>query len=95
MLVDAGNGYGVVLFHVTYDSGVASGQQVRQGERIGKISGPGGDGYMSMAHIEINSWRLSDGGHESVPFDGPNAIAGEAFPDTGGANQYMGATIKP
>jgi hypothetical protein len=34
-------------------------------------------------------------GHESVPFTGPNAIAGRAFPDTDGNNQPMGATVSP
>jgi len=95
MLVDAGNGYGVAVFHVTIDRGLQSGDQVEQGQRIGTISGPGGDGYMSMAHIDMTLWRLNGGGHESVPFSGPNAIAGQDFPDTGGGNQHMGATITP
>ncbi len=93
MLIDAGNGYGVAVFHVTIDRSVARGGSVERGQQIGTISGPGGDGYMSMAHVEIACWRLSDGGHESVPFTGPNAIAGQEFPDTGGGNQYMGATV--
>ena len=51
---------------------------------------------MSMAHIEIDCWRLSaDGDHQSVPFEGENAIAGQEFPDMGGGNQYMGATVTP
>ena len=95
MLVDAGNGYGVAVFHVTIDRDLASGGTVSQGQRIGTISGPGGDGYMSMAHIDITVWRLSGRGHESVPFVGPNAIAGQEFPDSGGANQHMGATVTP
>jgi uncharacterized protein YraI len=95
ILVDAGNGYGVALFHVTYVRGLAGGDQVERGQRIGQISGPGGDGYESMAHVEIDSWRLNGNGHESVPFDGPNAIAGQEFPDTGGTDQYMGATVSP
>jgi len=95
MLVDAGNGYGVAVFHVTLDRDLASGGTVTQGQRIGTISGPGGEGYMSMAHIDITVWRLSGRGHESVPFVGPNAIAGREFPDTGGANQHMGATVTP
>jgi uncharacterized protein YraI len=95
MLVDAGNSYGVAVFHVTLDRALASGSTVAQGQRIGTISGPGGDGYMSMAHIDITVWQLSGRGHESVPFVGPNAIAGQAFPDSGGANQHMGATITP
>ncbi|MGH2617843.1 MAG: hypothetical protein ACRDJC_21650, partial [Thermomicrobiales bacterium] len=94
MLVDAGNGYGVAVFHVTI-SGFGRGDRVEQGQQIGTISGPGGDGYMSMAHIEIAAWRLTDGGHESVPFVGPNAIAGQEFPDNGGTNQHMGARVAP
>jgi hypothetical protein len=95
MLVDAGNGYGVAVFHVTLDRDLASGETVAQGQRIGTISGPGGDGYMSMAHIDITVWRLAGRSHESVPFVGANAIAGQEFPDTGGANQHMGATVTP
>ena len=95
MLVDAGNGYGVAVFHVTLDRDLASGGTVTQGQRIGTISGPGGEGYMSMAHIDITVWRLSGRSHESVPFVGPNAIAGREFPDSGGANQHMGATVTP
>ena len=95
MLVDGGNGYGVAVFHVTLDGDLSSGDTVAQGQHIGTISGPGGDGYMSMAHIDITVWRLSGRGHESVPFVGPNAIAGQEFPDTGGANQHIGATVTP
>ena len=47
MLIDAGNGYGVAFFHVTLDGGFGSGQQIQQGQRLGVISGPGGDGYAS------------------------------------------------
>jgi hypothetical protein len=95
MLVDAGNGYGVAVFHVTLDRDLAGGATVERGQRIGTISGPEGEGYMSMAHIDITVWRLSGRGHESVPFIGPNAIAGQEFPDTGDANQHMGATVTP
>ena len=95
MLVDAGNGYGVAVFHVTLDGDLTRGATVERGQRIGTISGPGGDGYMSMVHIDITVWRLAGRSHESVPFVGPNAIAGQEFPDTGGANQHMGATVTP
>lgn len=96
ILMDAGNGYGVALFHITVDRSVVRNGSVERGQQIGVISGPGDEGYMSMAHIEIAAWRfLNDGGHESVPFTGPNAIAGQEFPDNGGGNQYMGATINP
>jgi murein DD-endopeptidase MepM/ murein hydrolase activator NlpD len=95
MLIDAGNGYGVAVFHVTLDRGLGSGDRVERGQYIGEISGPGGDGYMSMAHIDITCWRLTGGGHEATPFTGPNAIAGMEFPDVGGANQHMGVTVRP
>jgi murein DD-endopeptidase MepM/ murein hydrolase activator NlpD len=95
MLVDAGNGYGVAVFHVTIDRDLARGATVERGQRIGTISGPGGEGYMSMAHIDITVWRLAGRGHDAVPFVGPNAIAGREFSDSGGANQHMGATVTP
>jgi murein DD-endopeptidase MepM/ murein hydrolase activator NlpD len=95
LLIDAGNGYGVALFHITLDGGIGRGDSVERGQRIGKISGPGGDGYMSMAHVDITCWRLTNNGHESVPFIGPNAIAGQEFPDTGGGNQHMGVRVTP
>ncbi|MFN8592583.1 MAG: SH3 domain-containing protein [Thermomicrobiales bacterium] len=95
MLINAGNGYGVAMFHVTYDRGYQSGDRVERGEAIGAVSGPGGEGYESMSHIDMTCWRLTQNGHESVPFDGPNAIAGEEFPDIGGGNQHMGATVSP
>jgi uncharacterized protein YraI len=96
ILIDAGNGYGVALFHVVVNGSVSRGGSVERGQQIGVIAGPGDAGYMSMAHVEIAAWRLLDGGgHESVPFTGPNAIAGQEFPDSGGGNQHMGATVSP
>ncbi len=96
ILIDAGNGYGVALFHVVVNGSASRGGSVERGQQIGVIAGPGDAGYMSMAHVEIAAWRLLDGGgHESVPFVGPNAIAGQEFPDTGGGNQHMGATVSP
>ena len=50
---------------------------------------------MSMAHIDITAWRLTNNGQEATPFVGPNAIAGMEFPDTGGTNQHMGARVSP
>lgn len=95
MLIDAGNGYGVAMFHVTYDRGLRSGDRVERGQPVGAVSGPGGEGFESMAHIDMTCWRLARNGHESVPFSGPNAIAGQEFPDVGGGNQHMGATVSP
>jgi murein DD-endopeptidase MepM/ murein hydrolase activator NlpD len=93
LLINAGNGYGVVLFHVTLQGGISSGSSVERGQTLGAISGPGGDGYMSMAHVEISVWQLDGRSHTSVPFTAPNAIGGQEFPDTGGENQYMGAKV--
>jgi len=51
MLVDAGNGYGVAVFHVTLDRDLTGGETVEQGQRIGTISGPGGEGvHVDGAH---------------------------------------------
>ncbi|MFT4038833.1 MAG: SH3 domain-containing protein [Thermomicrobiales bacterium] len=94
ILINAGNGYGVALFHVVLSRGVKG--SVTQGQQIGVVAGPGDPGYMNMTHFEIACWKLNaNGNHESVPFDGPNTIAGQAFPDTGGANQYMDARVSP
>lgn len=95
MLINTGTGYGVALFHVTFDRDLGSGSSVVQGQRIGRISGPGDDGYMSMAHFEIACWKLNGNSHESVPFVGANAIAGREFPDDGGSNQHMGVRVTP
>jgi len=51
--------------------------------------------YRVSIEGEIAAWRLNGRSHESVPFAGPNAIAGQEFPDTGGVNQYMGTRVTP
>lgn len=94
MLIDAGNGYGVALFHVTFD-GFSSGQSVQQGQPLGVISGPGGPGYAGTPHVDLTLWQLGDGANVSTPFAGANAIAGQEFPDAGAGNQHMGATVSP
>ncbi len=95
LLIDAGNGYGVAMFHLTIDGGFGSGQAVERGQRLGVISGPGGPGYASTPHVDLTCWQLGDGGHVSVPFAGPNAISGREFPDIGGSNQYLGTEVTP
>jgi len=95
LLMNAGNGYGVALFHITLDGGIGSGGTVEQGQRIGVVSGPGGDGYMSTPHVDMTLWELSGGGHVATPFTGPHAIAGQEFPDIGGTNQHMGVQVTP
>ena len=95
ILINAGNGYGVALFHVVLNR-AGRGDSVTQGDQIGVVAGPGDPGYMNMTHFEIACWKLNaNGNHESVPFDGPNTISGQAFPDTGGTNQYMDARVSP
>ena len=95
LLMNAGNGYGVALFHITVDGGVTRGGSVERGQKIGVVSGPGGPGYASTPHVDMTLWELSGGGHVATPFTGPNAIAGQEFPDIGGANQHMGARVTP
>ncbi len=97
LLINMGDGYGVALFHVTLDGGLRGGSTVERGQRLGVVSGPGGDGYMSTAHVDMTLWKLTGGrgGHEAAPWVGPHAIAGQEFPDAGGGNQYMGFEIRP
>ena len=78
--------------------GLSAGDSVSQGQYVGTISGPGGNGYMGFEHIHINLWQTSDGGNWSrtaVPFSGDFAISGWDFPDTGGSNQYAGTVFYP
>lgn len=95
ILIDIGDGYGVAMFHLTLDGGLRGGA-VERGQRIGVISGPGGPGYMSTAHVDMTLWKLlPGGGHEAAPWVGRHAIAGQEFPDVGGANQHMGVEVTP
>jgi murein DD-endopeptidase MepM/ murein hydrolase activator NlpD len=98
MSIDIGNGYAFALFHVTVDSGLSAGDSVSQGQYIGTISGPGGNGYMGFEHVHISLWQTSDGGNWSrtaVPFSGDFAISGWDFPDIGGSNQHAGTVFYP
>ena len=94
ILIDAGNGLGVAMFHLTLD-GFSSRQSVQQGQRVGVISGPGGPGYAGTPHVDLTLWQLGDGANVSTPFTGSNAIAGQDFPDTGAGNAHMGVTVTP
>jgi uncharacterized protein YgiM (DUF1202 family) len=94
--IDMGNGYAVAMFHIT--SSLQAGDTVTQGEAIGHISGPGENGNMGFDHIHLTLWQSTDGGNWSriaVPFTGENAIAGQAFPDVGGGEQWRGTTFNP
>ncbi len=96
--IDLGNGYAVAFFHVTLAGGLAAGQSVTQGQYMGYISGPGGQGFVGGPHIHLTVWQTADGGNWSriaVPFTGINAISGVEFPDTGGGNQHYGRLIYP
>lgn len=98
MSIDLGNGYAVAFFHVTLAGGLQAGQPVTQGQYMGYISGPGGQGYVGGPHIHLTVWRTYDGGNWSriaVPFTGINAISGIEFPDIGGWNQHGGTLIYP
>ena len=96
LLIDMGNGYGVAMFHVTYDYGLSRGQSIQAGQQLGTISGPGGEGYMSTAHVDTTLWQLVGGStHVSTPFSGQFAINGADFPDVGGVNQHMGVRVTP
>lgn len=96
--INIGNGYAVAMFHVTFDSSLSWGQEISQGQYLGTISGPGGDGYMGFEHVHMSLWQTSDGGNwdrTAVPFTGQNAISGMDFPDAGGGNQYAGTVFYP
>ena len=94
ILIDMGNGYGAAMFHVTFDAGVDRGAQVAQGQRLGTISGPGGNGYAVTPHVEIDVWDIASG-RVSVPFTGANALSGNALPNDGTYNQYGGTVFYP
>lgn len=96
--IDMGNGYAAAIFHITVDSGLSWGDPVAQGQYLGYISGPGGDGNMGFDHLHLSLWATSDGGNwsrEAVPFVGGNAIAGVEYWDTGGYSQWAGTVFYP
>jgi len=96
--INMGNGYALAMFHVTFDPSLSWGDSVSQGQYLGTISGPGGDGYMGFEHVHMSLWLTSDGGNwdrTAVPFTGQNAISGMDFPDNGGSNQYADTVLYP
>lgn len=94
ILIDMGNGYGVAMFHVTFDASLGRGDRVSQGQYIGTISGPGGNGYASTPHVEIDVWDIASG-RVSAPFTGINALSGNVLPNDGSYNQYGGMVFYP
>lgn len=96
--IDIGNNHAVALFHVTFLDNLQPGTPVSQGQQLGSISGPGGPGYMGMAHVHFSLWETGDGGNwdrHAEPFTGPYKISGMDFPDSGGSSEYEGTEFRP
>jgi murein DD-endopeptidase MepM/ murein hydrolase activator NlpD len=96
--IDMGNGYAVAIFHITVDRSLSDGDPLTQGQYIGYISGPGGEGNMGFDHLHFTLWATDDGGNwsrESIPFTGQNAIAGVEYPERGAYSQYYGTLFYP
>ncbi len=96
--IDMGNGYAVAMFHVTVDRGWEAGDTISQGQYVGYISPPGGEGFVQFSHLHLTVWATTDGGNWSrtaVPFTGQNTISGQSFPDIGGTQQWTGTLFNP
>jgi uncharacterized protein YraI len=96
LLIGMDNGYGIALFHITLNSGIASGTVVTQGQAIGTISGPGGTGYQVTPHVDMTLWELPNGGGTpriSTPYTGQFAISGREFPPGDLAFNTWGGTV--
>lgn len=94
ILIDMGNGYGVAMFHVTFDGDLGRGSSVSQGQAIGAISAPGGNGYAVTPHVELDVWDIASG-RVSSPFTGANALSGNELPNDDSYNQYGGTVFYP
>ncbi len=95
LAINMGNGYALAMFHVTFRSDLGRGDTVSQGEYLGDISGPGGNGYAVTPHVDMTLWDISGGGRVAAPYTGINAISGMEFPDIGGWNQHGGTVVYP
>jgi uncharacterized protein YraI len=96
--IDIGNGHAVAMFHVDFMAGLEAGANVRQGQYLGAISGPGGPGFAGTPHLHFTLWSSSDNGNwdrQAVPFTGQYAISGMDFPDSGGGNTFGGTEFQP
>jgi uncharacterized protein YraI len=97
--IDLENGYAVAMFHVTLDGSFQPGDRIAQGDYVGLLSGPGGDGFVdNFAHIHLTVWQTTDGGNFSrvaIPFTGNNAISGQEFSGSGAYNQWSGTVFFP
>ncbi|MBA2753332.1 MAG: hypothetical protein H0U40_02560 [Chloroflexia bacterium] len=86
MSIDLGNGYAFAYFHTNLSPGLAAGQRIQRGQRLGVVSPPGQGGNGGWPHIHITVWRTTDGGNWSripVPFSDDAAIDGYDFPFLG------------
>jgi uncharacterized protein YgiM (DUF1202 family) len=96
--IDRENGYAFAMFHLTVDRGWQPGDRINQGDYIGTVSGPGGEGFVDFAHIHLTAWETTDGGNWSriaVPFTGVNAINGVDYPADGSYSQWNGTRFTP
>jgi hypothetical protein len=83
----------VMMCHVFAEPGLARGQKVLLGQRIGAVAPDGQAGNNGVAHIHLQI-NYSDGrgyGNGSpVPFDGPYALEGQSLPAITTYNGYAG-----
>lgn len=95
LAINMGNGFALAMFHVTFRSDLGRGDTVTQGEYLGNISGPGGNGYAVTPHVDMTLWDISGGSRVAAPYTGMNAISGVDLPDIGGWNQHGGKVVYP
>jgi uncharacterized protein YgiM (DUF1202 family) len=96
--INMGNGYAFAMFHLTVDRSWEPGDVVQQGDFIGTISPPGGEGFVQVPHVHLTLWQTTDGGNFSrvaTPFTGQFAISGNSFPANGTAFQWSGFEFQP
>jgi uncharacterized protein YgiM (DUF1202 family) len=96
--IDMGNGYAFAMFHLTVDRSLEPGDTIQQGDFIGTVSPPGGEGFQQVPHIHLTLWQTSDGGNfdrHAAPFTGQFTISGNSFPADGSAYQWSGFEFTP
>jgi uncharacterized protein YgiM (DUF1202 family) len=96
--IDMGNGYAFAMFHLTVDRAWEPGDTINQGDLIGTVSFPGGEGFQQVPHIHLTLWQTSDGGNwdrHAAPFTGQFTISGNSFPADGSAYQWSGYEFTP
>jgi uncharacterized protein YgiM (DUF1202 family) len=96
--IDMGNGYAFAMFHLTVDRAWEPGDTIQQGDFIGTVSPPGGEGFQQVPHIHLTLWQTNDGGNwdrHAVPFTGQFTISGNSLPADGSAYQWSGFEFTP